>query len=1276
MVGEPHSGRNIHDSPRGNETRSRLKTALKIFFWFSVLCIGLISLVSIFVYRKVQEFQANQAHYERSQHSASAVPADPVDIIVETKDTSIESPGDAMPSNNESASSDKPLAGAHKTAREAAGIVINEIHFHPQSSWDKAEDTRQEFVELHNAGTSDVSLEGYKLKKGIKFTFPDFNLPAGGYVVVAADVNVFKSQHRDVESVLGSYTGNLSNSGEEIQLENAEGKKVDAVRYSDSGDWAKRQAEMTTSNSFRNRGSIFRSNSSRRSYRTGGWDWVNVADGDGFSLELKSAGVTNQNGQNWEPSAERGGSPGRQNFAYSPDIAPLISDAQHRPVIPSASDSVTVTATIKDELDTGTHAELFWRASGSRSESFKSASMAADGKLFAATIPPQQAGAVIEFFIRTADEAGHSRTWPASTDMGQAANALFQVEAQPDEPAPGFGLYRLVMTQQDYQNFQRMNRHTDAQVNATLIADDGAGPIVRYNCGVRYRGAGSRDHYPTPMRINLPGDRPWHGVTKMNLNSKYSWLQFIGMKIFADAGERAPDMKPVTVRSNGQDLMLSRETGGGRGDERLKSYTETDFGYYVHAEPLGSEWVDKHFPEDDKGNCYKKVRPDNDWSYRNGSVRSYLNDGWSKTSNSAAADWADLDEFLRVMNRAPREDNYLDQVTQVADLDQWYRWFGISALLANGEGGLAKGIDDDYGLYSGAEDRRIKILPHDLDTILSRGDRSRIRDAYHTLFDFAEKGDEIEPLEDLFDQDEVRQDYLRHINELLLTTFSQSQFEALLRNNLSNWVPDQELRQITTWMNARRAFATSEVEAALGSNLPRRERPRTEGSLTDLLASDLRINEVMAAGDEATEDFVELHNAGDSNIDISGWRLSDNEKKPDKFSFPEGTTLSPNGYLVVRESECGFRLEASGEAVHLFSSEADEPHESIAFGLQVPGYSIGRIAENGRTWVLNQPTPGSLNSGQPLGDPAQLCINEWMVHPHLQFDADFVEIFNKDDQPVALGSLRITDDPINYPKKFEVPALSFVGGRSHTMFKAIGNDASSGNARQMPMKFAYEHGYINISGSNGVRIDQINYQCQRRDISQGRRQNGGASFTHFPAPTPGTSNTEPPRQEIGGSKALKDALRITEIMFHPIGHDGLEFVELTNAGQTPLNLKGVRFTLGIEFEFEDDFDLAPGGSTVIAADAIEFAAEYGQEIGVAGQFKGKLSNKGETLQLKLPKPSEGLIVSVEYDDKWQLDADGLGKSLVLKDASLSAAACAESSAWKASANDRGSPGQP
>ena len=208
----------------------------------------------------------------------------------------------------------------------------------------------------------------YSLKKGVKFEFPDAVIPAGGYVVVAADPAVFRKMHPAVTSVFGPWEGKLGNSGDEIVLEDAEGEKVDAVEYSDQGEWATRKAGNARASYNRNSGLIFSSRRSSR-YNVGGWEWDNPADGQGHSLELCSAALSNQSGQNWKSSTPRGGTPGAQNSRYSPDIAPIIRDVAHRPVIPTPEQSVRVSAEIRDELPRGVTAELLWRCEhGARRE--------------------------------------------------------------------------------------------------------------------------------------------------------------------------------------------------------------------------------------------------------------------------------------------------------------------------------------------------------------------------------------------------------------------------------------------------------------------------------------------------------------------------------------------------------------------------------------------------------------------------------------------------------------------------------------------------------------------------------------------------------------------------------------------------------------------------------------------------------------------------------------------------------------------------------------------
>src|SRR6476660_5497568 len=68
-------------------------------------------------------------------------------------------------------------------------VIINEIMYHPAPA--VPEDSSQEWIELYNKGTNAVNLTGWKLRRGIDFTFPNVTIPAGGYVVVAANVTSF-----------------------------------------------------------------------------------------------------------------------------------------------------------------------------------------------------------------------------------------------------------------------------------------------------------------------------------------------------------------------------------------------------------------------------------------------------------------------------------------------------------------------------------------------------------------------------------------------------------------------------------------------------------------------------------------------------------------------------------------------------------------------------------------------------------------------------------------------------------------------------------------------------------------------------------------------------------------------------------------------------------------------------------------------------------------------------------------------------------------------------
>lgn len=141
------------------------------------------------------------------------------------------------------------------------------------------------------------------------------------------------------------------------------------------------------------------------------------------------------------------------------------------------------------------------------------------------------------------------------------------------------------------------------------------------------------------------------------------------------------------------------------------------------------------------------------------------------------------------------------------------------------------------------------------------------------------------------------------------------------------------------------------------------------------------INELMAVNDTVVqdpqgeyEDWMELLNVSDQEVDLSGMYLTDREDDLRKWAFPEGTTLAPGAYLVVwADGDDGdepglhtnFRLSGSGEAVLLVDTDerGNVILDSVTFGEQQADVSFGRNLDGaGAFEILSFPTPGTANA--------------------------------------------------------------------------------------------------------------------------------------------------------------------------------------------------------------------------------------------------------------------------------------------------------------------------
>ena len=79
----------------------------------------------------------------------------------------------------------------------------------------------------------------------------------------------------------------------------------------------------------------------------------------------------------------------------------------------------------------------------------------------------------------------------------------------------------------------------------------------------------------------------------------------------------------------------------------------------------------------------------------------------------------------------------------------------------------------------------------------------------------------------------------------------------------------------------------------------------TPGTVNVTVAPDypnVLVNEIMynALGDDTLEyEFVELYNADDVNVDVSGWYIMDDNPTHGRFGIPDGTVLEPGDYYVL-----------------------------------------------------------------------------------------------------------------------------------------------------------------------------------------------------------------------------------------------------------------------------------------------------------------------------------------------------------------------------------------
>lgn len=310
--------------------------------------------------------------------------------------------------------------------------------------------------------------------------------------------------------------------------------------------------------------------------------------------------------------------------------------------------------------------------------------------------------------------------------------------------------------------------------------------------------------------------------------------------------------------------------------------------------------------------------------------------------------------------------------------------------------------------------------------------------------------------------------------------------------------------------------------------------PKTEEGMAEYEASlketediGLYINEFMASNATTIcdsfgsySDWIELYNSTDTDMDISGFGISDNLSQPMKYRLPDGTTIAAKGYLVVfcsgnegmqnGELHAPFGLRSYGEDV-VIANRAGRIIDSYSFKNQETDVSMARIPDGAGEFQSNsQPSPGYPNTGAgysafdaanrlPLGG---VYISEFGGSTG-SVASDWVELHNSTGSAVSLAGYGISNNPKN-PAKWVFPDISIEPGE-YLLLYATGS-ADKAQKKNLKLNFC-----ISSTGEalfffdpNGKLIDKLSAGRMKSGQSYGR--DGSDNRFYYAEPTPGVQN--------------------------------------------------------------------------------------------------------------------------------------------------------------------------
>lgn len=299
------------------------------------------------------------------------------------------------------------------------------------------------------------------------------------------------------------------------------------------------------------------------------------------------------------------------------------------------------------------------------------------------------------------------------------------------------------------------------------------------------------------------------------------------------------------------------------------------------------------------------------------------------------------------------------------------------------------------------------------------------------------------------------------------------------------------------------------------------------------------ISEAMASNKsylaaQGCPDWIELSNLGETDVDLTGWRIGDDPEDPNSgFALPQ-TVLGPGEYLLIYADgkncvdedgglHAGFSLSSSGECLVL-ADGTGKVVSRMYFGELGRDVSCARMNDGSFSTAVT-PSPGwpntekgaqqarlsNASSGKLNYNDYGLYINEVMACTDVvnldRQSYDWVELVNLSENTIDLSGFGLSDNE-SRPRKWQFPAGATIAPGEYLVVALAGGGESDVAAKKYRASFALaatEGEVLTLSLADGTVIDRVGLGVQRQNVSFGRPLNGDR-YAYFMNGTPGSIN--------------------------------------------------------------------------------------------------------------------------------------------------------------------------